>query len=164
MNEASDDKRAFPGDLLRNLPATDTRVEQSTPRRVNDKIRAAAQRSVRRYAGADNKEITRRIEELDREWDIERTLEMNAATLACTGAVLALTVNRRFAWISAVVTGFLLQHALHGWCPPLPFLRKRGVRTAREINQEKTALRILRGDFQPTSDASDAFRQARGHS
>lgn len=81
--------------------------------------------------------------------DIERTLEMNAATLACTGAILALTVNRRFAWISAVVTGFLFQHALQGWCPPVPMFRKRGVRTAREINQEKTALRILRGDFQP---------------
>lgn len=144
------------------FPATNTRVEQSTPRRVNDEIRAATQRSVQRYAGADKEEITRRIEELDREWDIERTLEMNAATLACTGALLALTVNRRFAWISAVVTGFLLQHALQGWCPPVPFFRKRGVRTAREIYQEKTALRILRGDFETTSDASTALKQARG--
>lgn len=149
--------------LRDRFPATDTRVEQSTPRRVNDEIRAATQRSVQRYAGADEEEITRRIDELDREWNIERTLEMNAATLACTGALLALTVNRRFAWISAVVTGFLLQHALQGWCPPLPIFRKRGVRTAREINQEKTALRILRGDFEMTSDASEAFRQARGH-
>ncbi len=150
--------------LQDKLPATNTRVEQSSPRRVNDAIRAATERSVRRYADASKEEITRRIDELDREWDIERTLEMNAATLACTGAVLALTVNRRFAWISAVVTGFLFQHALQGWCPPVPMFRKRGMRTAREINQEKTALRILRGDFQPTSDASEAFRQARGHS
>ncbi len=144
-----------------SLPPTNTRVEQTTPRRVNDEIRATTQRSVQRYAGASKEDLTRRIEELDREWDIERTLELNAATLACTGAVLALTVNRRFAWISAVVTGFLLQHALQGWCPPVPIFRKRGVRTAREIDQKKTALRILRGDFQPTSDAVDAFRQAR---
>ncbi len=144
-----------------SLPPTNTRVEQSTPRRVNEEIRARAQASIARYAGASKEEITQRIEELDREWDIERTLELNAATLACTGALLALTVNRRFAWISAVVTGFLLQHALQGWCPPVPIFRKRGVRTAREIDQEKTALRILRGDFQRTSDAVDAFRQAR---
>ncbi len=145
------------------FPPTNTRVEQSTPRRVNDEIRARTQTSVARYVGASKEEITRRIEELDREWDVERTLEANAATLACTGALLALTVNRRFAWISAVVTGFLFQHALQGWCPPIPMFRKRGVRTAREINQEKTALRILRGDFQTTSDPSDAFRQARDH-
>ena len=149
--------------LQDKLPATNTRVEQSSPRRVNDAIRAATERSVRRYAGASKDEITTRLAELDREWDIERTLEANAATLACTGAVLALTVNRKFAWISAVVTGFLLQHALQGWCPPVPMFRKRGVRTTREIDQEKTALRILRGDFHSTSQTSDAIRQARGH-
>ncbi len=145
------------------FPATNKRVEQNTPQRVNDEIREQSHRSVARYAGASKQELTRRIEELDREWDIERTLEANAAALACTGAVLALTVNRRFAWISAVVTGFLLQHALQGWCPPLPIFRKRRVRTTREINQEKTALRILRGDFTATSDVHAAFKQARDH-
>lgn len=145
------------------LPATNTRVENSTPRRVNDEIRARTDVAVARYAGASKDEITTRLAELDREWDIERTLEANAATLACTGAVLALTVHRKFAWISVVVTGFLLQHALQGWCPPVPMFRKRGVRTAREIDQEKTALRILRGDFHATSEASDAVKQVRGH-
>lgn len=150
-------------ELQDKLPATNTRVEESTPRRVNDEIRARTDTSVARYAGASKDEITKRLAELDREWDVERTLETNAATLACTGAVLALTVNRKFAWISAVVTGFLLQHALQGWCPPVPMFRKRGVRTAREIDQEKTALRILRGDFHPMSEASDAIKQVRGH-
>ncbi|HMJ06973.1 MAG TPA: DUF2892 domain-containing protein [Chthoniobacterales bacterium] len=149
-------------DFQATLPPTNTRVEGSTTRRVNDEIKAATERSVARYAGASQEAITRRIEELDREWDIERWLEMNAATLACTGAILALTVHRKFAWISAVVTGFLFQHALQGWCPPVPVLRRRGVRTAREIDQEKTALRILRGDFSATSDASSALRQVRG--
>ena len=45
------------------------------------------------------------------------------------------------------VTWFMLQHALQGWCPPLPVLRRMGVRTAAEIHQEIIALRILRGDF-----------------
>ena len=144
------------------LPPTTTRVEENTRRTLNEDIRAETERSVRRYAGASKQEITRRLEELDREWDVERVLEANAATLACTGAILALTVNRRFAWLSAIVTGFLLQHALQGWCPPVPFLRSRRVRTAREINNEKTALRVLRGDFHPTADASEALRQVRG--
>jgi hypothetical protein len=47
------------------------------------------------------------------------------------------------------VTGFLLQHALQGWCPPVPLLRKTGVRTMREIDIERYALKALRGDFGP---------------
>jgi hypothetical protein len=35
---------------------------------------------------------------------------------------------------------FLLQHGLQGWCPPLPVLRRLGVRTQREIDAEKYAL------------------------
>ncbi len=46
-----------------------------------------------------------------------------------------------------VVAAFLLQHALQGWCPPLPLLRRLGIRTAAEIHDEIIALRILRGDF-----------------
>ena len=42
---------------------------------------------------------------------------------------------------------FLLQHALQGWCPPLPLFRRLGVRTAREIARERYALQALRGDF-----------------
>ena len=39
--------------------------------------------------------IDARIEELDREWDIERTLEMNAAAFAITGTILGALVNRK---------------------------------------------------------------------
>ena len=46
-----------------------------------------------------------------------------------------------------VVSGFLLQHAIQGWCPPLPVFRKLGFRTRAEIEQERYALKLLRGDF-----------------
>jgi hypothetical protein len=45
------------------------------------------------------------------------------------------------------VSGFLLRHAIEGWCPPVTFLRRSGVRTRMEIEQERYALKILRGDF-----------------
>ena len=106
--------------------------------------------------------IARRLEELDREWDIERTLEANAATVTLVSLGLGFTVDRRWFAFPVVVAAFLLQHALQGWCPPLPFFRRRGVRTEREINLERTALRILRGDFQPTTtDPHEAFRVAK---
>jgi hypothetical protein len=42
---------------------------------------------------------------------------------------------------------FFAQHALQGWCPPLPILRRHGVRAAREIERERYAIKALRGDF-----------------
>lgn len=84
---------------------------------------------------------------LVREWDIERTLEANASTLAFTATMLAATIDRRWLALPAIVTGFLFQHAMQGWCPPLPILRRLGFRTAEEKNQERYALKALRGDF-----------------
>ena len=51
------------------------------------------------------------------------------------------------ALLPGVVGGFLLQHALSGWCPPVTLLRRLGFRTAGEIHREKYALKALRGDF-----------------
>ena len=42
---------------------------------------------------------------------------------------------------------FLAQHSVQGWCPPMPLFRKMGVRTRQEIEREKYALKVLRGDF-----------------
>jgi hypothetical protein len=106
---------------------------------------------------------------LDEEWDIERALEANAASFAFTGTVLAATVDRRWLMLPAVVTAFLLQHAVQGWCPPVPVLRRLGYRTAREIDEERVALKALRGDFMSTemgdedhdTQASRALRAAR---
>jgi hypothetical protein len=64
-----------------------------------------------------------------------------------TGLALGKTVHRGWYALPAAVAAFLLQHALQGWCPPLPIFRRRGVRTAEEIQHERTALKALRGDF-----------------
>jgi len=129
------------------LPATDARVPAHTRSTVNQHIHARTLHDVTRFIGADPVFIDERIRELEHEWDIERTLEANAAIVALAGLTLGLTVDRRFFAIPAAVAGFLLQHALQGWCPPLPILRRLGVRTSAEIHQEIIALRILRGDF-----------------
>jgi hypothetical protein len=129
------------------LPATDERVPLHTRPRDNQRIQARTLHDVGRYFGSSDETITKRIQELEREWDIERTLEANAATISLVGLTLGMTVDRRFLVLPLAVGGFLLQHALQGWCPPLPLLRRLGIRTAAEIHQEILALRILRGDF-----------------
>lgn len=60
---------------------------------------------------------------------------------------LAVTVSRKWLVVPFVVSGFLLQHALQGWCPPVPILRALGIRTQYEIEVERYALKIMRSDF-----------------
>ena len=119
------------------------RVRHSTAPNVNREIDHQTNSNIRRYANSSEEVINRRIEELDQEWDIERALEANASALALTGLLLGLTVNKKWLSLPAVVLSFLLQHSLQGWCPPLPLLRRLGVRTRGEIDREKYELKAL---------------------
>ena len=119
------------------------RVRHSTAPNVNREIDRRTNSNIRRYANSSEEVINRRIEELDQEWDIERSLEANASTLALTGLLLGLTVNRKWLALPTIVLSFLLQHSLQGWCPPLPLLRRLGVRTRGEIDREKYELKAL---------------------
>jgi hypothetical protein len=143
---------------LPHIPATTHRVECHTSPSAQVRIQARMQQRLRHYAGAPPHEITRRIEALEREWDIERWLETNAATVSLIGIALGTLVDRRWFALPAVVAGFLLQHAVQGWCPPLPVFRRLGVRTAHEIHAEIVELRRLRGDFVETSGAAQSVR------
>jgi hypothetical protein len=129
------------------LPSTVGRVPQHTPQAYNEAIRRQSEQNVARYAAAGPEAIDRRLAELDREWDIERTLEANAATVSLVGLTLGATVDRKWFFFPALVAGFLLQHAVQGWCPPVPLFRRLGFRTAAEIDYERYALKALRGDF-----------------
>jgi hypothetical protein len=135
------------------FPATTRRVAEHTAEEINQRIRRQTEANVR-YFAEHPEQIDWRLAELEAEWDMERLLEANAATIAFTGAVLGLTVDRRWLLLPAVVTGFLLQHALQGWCPPVPMFRRLGVRTASEIEAERYALKALRGDFRKAANGT----------
>ena len=134
------------------IPSTVARVPEHTSDSANEEIRRRTHENVARAAAGGPEAIDRRLEELDREWDIERLLEANASTLSLIGLGLGRFVDRRFYLLPAVVVGFLLQHAVQGWCPPMPVFRRLGVRTASEIEEERYALKALRGDFRGVSD------------
>src|SRR5687767_12440791 len=123
------------------------RVRDNTSDEINAHLDSETDERVRQYANRSKEEITRRIKELDSEWDMERWLETNASAIAFTGVVLGLTHNKKWFIVPSVVLPFLFQHAVQGWCPPVPLFRRLGVRTRKEIDQEKYALKILRGDF-----------------
>jgi hypothetical protein len=133
------------------IPTTTTRVADQTAPHVNADIRRQIEENVSHTAAGGAEAINRRLAELDREWDIERTLEANAATASLIGLTLGATVDRKWFIFPAIVAGFLLQHAVQGWCPPVPVFRRLGFRTQTEIDYERYALKALRGDFQGLS-------------
>ena len=124
------------------------RVRANTSPDSNQRIEDELRRRIVAYASKSPEEISARIEELDKEWDIERWLECNASALAFTGVALSVARGKRWLLLPAVVLPMLFYHAVQGWCPPIPLLRRLGVRTQQEIDAEKYALRLLRGDFE----------------
>lgn len=137
------------------------RVREHSPTIANERIDRATQRRVLRAGGESKAALSRRLEDLDGEWDMERVLETNASALALGGLLLGLFVNRKFLLIPCFVLPFLLQHATQGWCPPVPMFRRRGIRTRKEIDTEKFAIKALRGDFAGIDGESDPNQRAR---
>lgn len=115
-------------------------VRNNTSEKLNAIIDHKTRNNIEHYSAQTQTVIEARIEQLDKEWDIERTLELNAAAIAFTGVMLSATVSKKWLLLPAVVTGFLMQHAIQGWCPPLPIFRYFGIRTRKEIEVEQQAL------------------------
>lgn len=129
------------------LPESTKRVPKHTAAKVNEEIRQNTIDHIANYRNVGPEEIGRRIAELDNEWDIERFLQALPAGMVLLGIGLGAWLNKKWLIFPAVVSAFLLQHAMQGWCPPLPVLRRLGVRTPHEIEQERYALKAIRGDF-----------------
>lgn len=122
-------------------------VRRMTPDSVNRRLDELTERRVREAAALPPEELDRRLRSLETAWTTERVLEANASALALLGVALAAAHDRRWLLLTGIVGGFLLQHSIQGWCPPLPVFRALGFRDRREIDEERSALKALRGDF-----------------
>ena len=127
------------------MVATPKHVSQ-TDEHIHEEICRRTEMNIAYYS-AHTEEIEDRLAELDAEWDVERVLEASAAGVSLLGFTLGRIRSRIWYLLPPVVAGFLFQHAIQGWCPALPLVRRMGVRTAREIETERHALKLLRGDF-----------------
>jgi hypothetical protein len=137
------------------MPATRDRNRRQKTDAIDSRIQREIAFSVQYYAERKD-EIAGRLRELDAEWDIERAIAANAAALGFVGTALGLARGRKWLVLPLAATGFLLQHALGRWCPPVPLMRRLGFRTSHEIDEERQALKALRGDFDAVAKASDA--------
>lgn len=134
------------------------RVRRSTGSKQNKKIDREIIESIDNYRKHPWL-IKTRLRELDKEWDIERALETNMSVIALAGLALSVFVNRNWLLLPATVLLFFVQHAVQGWCPPIPIFRALGVRTRPEIDREKYALKAIRGDFRIAgADSQQVFK------
>jgi hypothetical protein len=138
------------------IPDTATRVLQHTPTHINERIAEQTHERIAAFQGEDRHAIiTQRLRDLDAQWDTERILQTNFAVFSLIGLALGTKVDKRWFALALGVPAFMVQHALQGRCPPLSVLRQLGVRTSREINEERFALKCLRGDFKKFGESPD---------
>lgn len=129
------------------LPATTHRVAAYTNPEINEMIRKNTLENLLCLEDAEEEELSKRIRNLNSEWDTERFVEAKAALCVMGCSLFGIAKNKYWSFLSLIAATFLLQHALLGWCPSAPVMRKLGIRSAEEINQEKTVLKMLRKDY-----------------
>lgn len=137
------------------------RVRAKTPPKINEAIDREIAATVRFYAGKTDYEISKRIEELDKEWDIGRYIEFRAAVVSIIGLVLGLKKSKKWFILPLMAATFLLQYAIQGWALPILVLRRFCIRTKQEIAVEKYALKALRGDFDSVSAQESEIARAK---
>jgi hypothetical protein len=98
-----------------------------------------------------------RLDALDGEWDLRRTVQAHAGAVVLGSLMLGM-FSRKWRMLAFMAGGFLLYSAFGGWCPAETLWRRMGVRKAEEIALERCALKALRGDFESVT-ASDPPRE-----
>lgn len=138
------------------------RLQENTAAAVQAEISARTEEAVR--TAALQGRIDERLAQLDQEWNVERALFTATGINGLLGLVLGTWVDRRWYAYVAGVAAFQFQHGVQGWCPPMAVVRRLKFRTSKEIQQERTALKALRGDFRDLpidATAEEALAAAR---
>jgi hypothetical protein len=123
-------------------------VRNATSASENNAIDQITLSNLEFYASKTHDEISVRIKHLDNEWDIEQVLDVTMSVLAICGIIGSILFWSYSIILPVLLLLFFIWHAFRGWCPPVPLLRYFSVRTRAEIDREKYALKILRGDFE----------------
>lgn len=130
-----------------NHTSTDS-VRTHASDRVNRRIDAQVEACVRHMAeDPEGPAISRYLERLEHEWDVNRVLMVAVSGLSLFGLAVASRRRQGGRLLAGVAAGLLLQQGLVGFGPLAELARRLGVRTRREIDLEKFALKALRGDF-----------------
>ncbi len=146
----------------RLLEVEERRVQRRGLERVNEELFQEARERVEFYGSRPLDEVAGRLKELEKEWDLERVLMVGAGALSLGSVALGLKVGRGWLVVTGMVGGLLVKHGVTGWCLPSRLLRRWKVRTRQEIDGEKFALKMQRGDFRAMGSAHSAASEGPG--
>lgn len=125
-----------------------SREENSSQQKLswNDQIHNQTVKKLEEV-GDDYSRIQTRLDDIEKEWDLEKIMQAHGASLSLVGLGLGAFVSRKWFLVPGLVAIFALQRAATGWCPSSLLMRKFGFRTRREIDNERAILKARRGDF-----------------
>lgn len=138
-----------------NNPSEQIRAEQAAAKsHINWEIDRQLEHMIHVYSMQPPGSLSKRIDELDHEWSIERILTITLVCFIFLGTGLAL-LSPWFLLLTVAAGALMLWLALSKWTPSIPTLRSLGKRSCREIESEKFAMKALRGDFDGIESHAD---------
>lgn len=99
------------------------------------------------YAEAGVDSINRRLVELDREWTAGRAMKASLGVVIVLGFILAAWHDPLWLLLPAVAGALLLQYLFFRRSLVADLFQWLGLRSMHEIDEERFALRALRGDY-----------------
>lgn len=133
-------------------------IREQTPDLLYDSVAAAAAANGRRteanvaYYRDNSTMISRRLIELDEEWDVNRVLQVVLSGGTLAGFWFSMTKSKLWMLLPLVLAGGALHHGLTGYSPAEDLARRLGFRTRDEIEFERRKLLDLDKSF--TNDQS----------
>ncbi len=120
--------------------------------------------NVRYYSSLGPEAVSERIRQLDAEWDAARAVCAGLSGAGLFGLVVGLLGGRSFRLFTWLSLPLLFAASLGKWAPPAGLTARWGFRSRREIEEERYALKALRGDFRdvgaPSEEASENLGRA----
>ena len=113
------------------------------------------------YYAAQLNQIDQRLKELEEEWDLDQAVMAASAGVSASGLLMAVMGSRKSLLMPLAAAGFMLHYALTGWNGLSSLLYRMGVRSVQEIDEERTALKALRGDFAKLQGQGEAIPRAK---
>ena len=110
--------------------------------------------NVRLYGSLGKEGLTERIRSLEEEWDMEKFVTVSMAGMGLFGLVMGFFGSRVWRVLTWISLPMLFLYGQEKWRPSEGMLKSLGLRSRREIDEEKYALKALRGDFQQVDSAS----------
>jgi len=116
--------------------------------------------NVRFYGSLGKEGLTERIRSLDDEWDAEKFVLVALSGTSIFGMVMGLVGSRLWRVLTWASLPLLILAGQEKWRPSEGILKTLGLRSRREIYEEKSALKALRGDFKQVDTPSGVEGEA----